>query len=259
MFLHMDATSCLCAMPWTLPTQLSSTCPLRSIQAFSLPSVIHCTPPTPQSSFLLWSWPISDPLDPYLSPVWDRGLSYSPLGPMAPGTSQNVFVWWLKAESLQMGPSPVWALSFTGLWLWPLIPSPTSNLFPPSIVLARLASIFLDSQSLNLWPFSVSPGNHSLFQKASHIPNKKINLLHLLKIKQSYNSLNRRLRTAITKSGWCQSLSHLGDYSPGKWYECLRIPSLYFLDFLCIFLKRSRIQIIFFSSVINTVSSTWSK
>lgn len=133
-----------------------------------------------------------------------------------------------------------------GCGWWPLIPPPTSNLFPPSIVLARLASIFLDSQSLSLWPFSVSPGNHSLFQKASHIPNKKINLLHLLKIKQSHNSLNRSLRTAITKSSWGQTISNLGDYSPGKWYECLKIPSLCFFDFLCIFLKRSHIQIIFF-------------
>lgn len=47
---------------------------------------------------------------------------------MAPGTSQNVFVWWIKAESLQMGPSPVWALSFTGLWL--VISNTPSHLQP---------------------------------------------------------------------------------------------------------------------------------
>ena len=112
----------------------------------------------------------------------------------------------------------------------------------------------------SLWPHGQSMEfSRPEYWSGYHIPNKKINLLHLLKIKQSYNSLNRRLRTAITKSSWCQSLSNLGDYSPGKRYECLRIPSLYFLDFLCIFLKRSHIQIIFFSSVINTVSSTWSK
>ena len=75
MFMHMDAASCLCAIPLTLLTQLCSTCRLRFIQVFSLPSVIHCAPPAPQSSFLLWSWPISDPLDPYLSFLFPTGAN----------------------------------------------------------------------------------------------------------------------------------------------------------------------------------------
>ena len=124
-----------------------------------------------------------------------------------------------------------------GCGWWPLIPPPTSHLFPPSIVLARLASKFLDSQSLNLRPFSVSPGNHSLFQKASHILNKKINLLRLLKIKQSHNSLNRSLRTAIKKIKLRSDHLKFGGLQPWKPIWMSENPFTVFSWFSLYFLK----------------------